>query len=250
MDHTPSQPGSTDEYFSNCRILPCGEDLFPTLSLDPRPNFTTFCGRSPAPTDTQFPVIKGWLNECVEHHGSTCSRPMLFPEFQKRSSLSFARMIDLQDWCLVDISPTSLRFFAMSYAWGRAVPYRTFTANLHPSYHPGHFRQVFTILPATVRDTMTLLVALGERYLWCDSLCILQDSYEDWSYWAAHMNEIYQFAFAFAIARSGAHCNAGLFDAGHPWHTEERVADNLSLISVPIVSQEKKHGMAFLETRG
>jgi Heterokaryon incompatibility protein (HET) len=52
---------------------------------------------------------------------------------------------------------------------------------------------------------------LGIRYLWIDSLCIIQDSKEDWSYEASLMGQYYQNS-AVTIAAVGAEDgNDGLF---------------------------------------
>jgi hypothetical protein len=47
------------------------------------------------------------------------------------------------------------------------------------------------IMPKTFQDAVTVVRKLGLRYLWIDSLCILQDSTEDWERESAVMGQIY-----------------------------------------------------------
>lgn len=54
-----------------------------------------------------------------------------------------------------------------------------------------HMRKIPTPLPQTFADAVTATRVLGIRYLWIDSLCIIQDSPEDWSEQAPCMAGIY-----------------------------------------------------------
>lgn len=52
----------------------------------------------------------------------------------------------------------------------------------------------FSTLPTTFQDAITFCRKVGVYYLWIDSLCILQNSYEDWEKEAAVMGQVYQHA--------------------------------------------------------
>jgi hypothetical protein len=64
-------------------------------------------------------------------------------------------------------------------------------------------------LPPAFRDAIKVTRRMGYRYLWIDSLYILQDSYEDWEMESALMQEYYQNAMlTIAIDDSpGDHCD-------------------------------------------
>ncbi|MCJ1378138.1 hypothetical protein MMC17_001234 [Xylographa soralifera] len=47
-------------------------------------------------------------------------------------------------------------------------------------------------LPRTFRDAIQITRRLGYRFVWIDSLCIFQDSREDWEQEAASMGRVYQ----------------------------------------------------------
>jgi hypothetical protein len=47
-------------------------------------------------------------------------------------------------------------------------------------------------LSRTFQDAVRITRELGERYLWIDSLCIIQDDEDDWAREAALMAEVYR----------------------------------------------------------
>jgi hypothetical protein len=47
-------------------------------------------------------------------------------------------------------------------------------------------------IPPTFRDAITTSRKLGYRYLWIDSLCIIQDSYDDWVSESNRMQSYYK----------------------------------------------------------
>lgn len=58
-------------------------------------------------------------------------------------------------------------------------------------------------LPLTFRDFIDIARRLHVRYVWIDSLCIIQDSREDWEKEAAQMAEVYSKSYL-TIAASGS----------------------------------------------
>lgn len=58
-------------------------------------------------------------------------------------------------------------------------------------------------LPQSFRDAVKITRRLGQRYLWIDALCIIQDSIEDWKAESIQMGDIYRRStFAIAAAAS------------------------------------------------
>lgn len=62
----------------------------------------------------------------------------------------------------------------------------------------------------TVRDGINLCRKLGERYLWVDTLCIIQDSSRDKMWQISRMGRIYSSAVLTIVAASGTDADAGL----------------------------------------
>ncbi|KAK6615855.1 heterokaryon incompatibility protein [Botrytis cinerea] len=59
-------------------------------------------------------------------------------------------------------------------------------------------------LPLTFRHAIIVCVSLGFQYIWIDSLCIIQDSLEDWKEQSAMMRDVYKFAWLNIAALSTA----------------------------------------------
>jgi len=97
---------------------------------------------------------------------------------------------------------------ALSYCWGAAatlmhqksnsVSLRTDEA-LHTSK-----------IPATIRDAIALVQGVGERYLWVDALCIVQDDLVSKGVHLTQMGLIYSLATFTIIAAAGEDADAGL----------------------------------------
>lgn len=66
-------------------------------------------------------------------------------------------------------------------------------------------------LPQTFRDAINITRDLGLRYIWIDSLCIIQDSLEDWSLEVSCMVDIYINAYVTLAADLAFNLDAGFF---------------------------------------
>src|SRR5256885_3809908 len=65
-------------------------------------------------------------------------------------------------------------------------------------------------VPLTISDALLLTKKLAKRYLWVDSLCILQDDQTDIARFIPRMNTIYSQALLTIVAAAGDDANAGL----------------------------------------
>lgn len=66
-------------------------------------------------------------------------------------------------------------------------------------------------IPKTFRDAIYFCHKLGVQYLWIDSLCIIQDSVEDWRDQGSKMAEIYESAIFTIAATRAKNSSEGLF---------------------------------------
>ena len=69
----------------------------------------------------------------------------------------------------------------------------------------------WTLIPKTFKDAIALTRDIGIRYLWIDSLCIIQDDSKDWQQQAGKMAGIYKNSFITLAATSSPDCDGGLF---------------------------------------
>ena len=99
-------------------------------------------------------------------------------------------------------------YAALSYVWGQPQPHST-TINSLPAYmdfiDP---RQ----LPQTILDAIQSTHSLGLRFLWADTLCIIQDSEEDKLREISCMRSVYRNALITIIAASASRVSAGFLE--------------------------------------
>ncbi|KAI0663953.1 heterokaryon incompatibility protein-domain-containing protein [Cubamyces menziesii] len=125
-----------------------------------------------------------------------------------------ARLIDCSDPVrprIVQTSPGEKgNYIALSYVWGGPQPHSTCRANL-TSYMHG----IGSVgLPQTIRDAIHVTHALGFRFLWVDSLCIVQDWPEDLQRELGRMRHIYRHALLTIDAASAETVHDGFL---HYW---------------------------------
>ncbi|KAH7040896.1 heterokaryon incompatibility protein-domain-containing protein [Microdochium trichocladiopsis] len=83
-------------------------------------------------------------------------------------------------------------YMTLSHCWGHSMPYRLTTANHSQLLKVG---APLAELGATFQDAVKIALELGVGYLWIDSLCIIQDSTEDWMTQSVQMQQIYSSSF-------------------------------------------------------
>lgn len=130
-------------------------------------------------------TIRCWFKDCMERH------PQCHPA--TRSSALPTRVIDIGN--LPDDTPTlyisqgeEAPYAALSHCWGGHVPLRTTTDTLeaHREGLPADR------MPRNFQDAIRVARIAGLRYLWIDSLCIIQDDPKDWTAEAERMASIYR----------------------------------------------------------
>lgn len=71
------------------------------------------------------------------------------------------------------------------------------------------------ILPRTFRDAVKVTRGLGLRYIWIDSLCIIQNSKSDWEQEAAQMADIYKRSYVTIAAEGSRDSYEGILRERH-----------------------------------
>ncbi|KAI0517907.1 heterokaryon incompatibility protein-domain-containing protein [Xylaria bambusicola] len=118
-------------------------------------------------------------------------------------------VFDVEQQCLVRL-PTDGRYLALSYVWGTVQSLRTLKENVQSFMAPNGLLSIMDQLPKVILDAARLTEQLGERYLWVDALCIIQDDTAFQDLLISAMNTIYENAFLTIFAATGADSNAGL----------------------------------------
>ena len=90
--------------------------------------------------------------------------------------------------CRGDELPTTTSYLTLSHCWGSTRFLTTTLADL------GTFQISLPVdrLSKTFQDALFATVRLGFRYIWIDSLCIVQDDLEDWRRESLLMHKVYK----------------------------------------------------------
>jgi len=148
-------------------------------------------------------LLKTWLDMCTKHH-TACD--------EAGDAFVPTRLLDLKqngaslDLVLIEseaLPPRGVPYAALSHCWGTGTsskpPPVLTTANLSDRRRGIQHSE----LSLTFQDAVRIARAVGVRYLWIDSLCILQDSNDDWQHESATMCKVYSRAFC-TLAASGS----------------------------------------------
>jgi hypothetical protein len=150
-------------------------------------------------SELYFHMLKEWLRDCDQCHSDHSFAP-------KEKALP-RRVLDLQSL----ESPDKLRLYesngedgkyiALSHCWGQSKDKRPLSTT--KGNKEAHFTSMnFDDLPKTFRDAVVVTRKLGIRYLWIDSLCIIQDDESDWESESRHMENIFANAYCTIAATS------------------------------------------------
>jgi hypothetical protein len=108
---------------------------------------------------------------------------------------------------LVDTNNADVDYVCLSHCWGTGPMFKTTKENLSDR------KQTIILgdLPKTFRDAVEITRALKKRYLWIDSLCIIQNDGQDWQQEGLRMHEIYGNAYLTIVASKNRGPDEGLF---------------------------------------
>ncbi|KAK7938088.1 heterokaryon incompatibility protein-domain-containing protein [Apiospora aurea] len=101
------------------------------------------------------------------------------------------------------------RYVAVSYCWGPKRPPLKAESSTLRSLREGIS---WSDLPKTLHDAVALTAKIGYKWIWIDSMCIVQDDEQDWDREAAKMSTVYRHALVTIIASSAACCNEGFLE--------------------------------------
>jgi hypothetical protein len=100
-----------------------------------------------------------------------------------------------------------VQYAALSHCWGGNISLQTTTATLER-----HMKQIILGKSSqTSKDAIRVTRELGIKYIWIDSLCIIQDDNKDWELEASRMNQVYRNASITLSADAASNPFEGLF---------------------------------------
>ncbi|KAK3368709.1 heterokaryon incompatibility protein-domain-containing protein [Podospora didyma] len=216
------------------------KDRFIVAEIERLPDDTSkessYVVRRDVGTRVDVDLVKSWLNECSGKHKHSVDGKTV--GVNNALFEGGFRLIDVKDECLVTV-PEKRDYVALSYVWGRlstilkpnedtpdAVPLIQATnANVKALGDPKALSPANMSgmkMAQTVLDAMDFTRALGQRYLWVDTLCIIQDGKSkdgqktEKDRLMALMDDIYNNAVTTLIAADGNDAEAGIRGWGEP----------------------------------
>lgn len=165
-------------------------------------------------TDSSSPsslaLAASWLSRCLMEHTECQTQPGI-----KESEYLPSRILDL-GFSEKSVSLIETRdrmkapYAALSYCWGTTLKSGVITTTTSTLENRKQGIAI-TSLPLTVQHAVAIARALNLRYLWVDSLCIIQDSYADWAVESARMSEIFMNAKVTISADGASRVSEGCF---------------------------------------
>ena len=130
-------------------------------------------------------MMADWPRDCEGNHSFCASAWSV--SLPKRLLLFEDQELPLGQVRLALTAGMRGQYAAVSYCWGSVIPLTT-TKQSFPDHMRGLLIQN---LPKTFRDAIETCRQLNIRYLWIDSLCIIQDDLGDWIEEASKMDGIF-----------------------------------------------------------
>ncbi|KAF2814857.1 HET-domain-containing protein [Mytilinidion resinicola] len=154
-------------------------------------------------------LVRTWVQQCDQSREHRCSRTSLTSRWPTDFKVT---LIDVHRHCITQVDPTRHRFryLALSYVWGKISQLELTKNNIATLADDESLTRLSDSLPQVIKDAMTVVYKLGERYLWVDSLCIVQDDSEVKHDLISRMANIYDNAYLTICAVDGVHANVGL----------------------------------------
>lgn len=153
----------------------------------------------------KIPLVRDWIRACETQHPSCgISRS----PWSARDPINLT-LIDVRSSCLVETTLAE-RYLALSYVWGEVRMLQTTKANRDALHAARALLEQRNQIPQAIQDAMTLVSLLNERFLWVDSLCIVQDDKINKHEQIQRMNVVYGHAFLTIVAMSGRDANCPL----------------------------------------
>jgi Heterokaryon incompatibility protein (HET) len=133
------------------------------------------------------------------------------------------RAIDVWRMCIVDVNHGE-RYVTLSYVWGKAEQF-LLTKNTEALYRGEEaLQQAWEYIPKTIQDSIKLVREIGERFLWVDAICIVQDDPEDQQAQIAGMGQIYKNSILTICVCCGEDANYGIPGIGPGTRKTRQVA--------------------------
>ncbi|KAF2964618.1 hypothetical protein GQX73_g8957 [Xylaria multiplex] len=162
-------------------------------------------------SQTYFEILRQWLENCDNNHtclpkpkeGSITRMPTRLIDVEEKGQ-QYVHLLETQHSQISQVQ--YLRYIALSHPWGNTdnlSHYCTTRENI--AHHKAAID--IDVLPRTFKDAIHTTRKLGVRYLWIDSLCIVQGEGGDFEEEVKYMETVFSSAYCVIAAT----CASGMF---------------------------------------
>ena len=209
-------------------------------------NPSNLCSRYLMSPKGKCGLLKQWLYKCEtdKNHAAICNESQA-----SASILPKLLVIDVQEQCLVE-APSDCRYVALSYVWGLAPFFCLRKENIKSLRMRGGFAAYSKNVPRTIQDAIYLVQQISERYLWVDSLCIIQDESAQKDELINSMDLVYGGSLITVIAMTGSDADSGLFtNKAADAQIEIQITGDLTLLAINSYTLDISHHNWYHERR-
>ncbi|RSL88935.1 hypothetical protein CEP51_001463 [Fusarium floridanum] len=192
-------------------IQGCSDGLSPVVQLCCEPELP-----SPGSPETIRQIFE-WISHCKQTH-SLCD--VQDPNFMPTRLIDLGPSNDAIRLIETD-SKIQASYVCLSHCWGGKTPLTTKVDNLQMHLQSIGWHEI----PQTFRDAICYTRLLRIRYIWIDSLCIIQDSPDDWSTESKMMGQVYSNAYLTLGAVTAPDSSTGMFNMSSSFglHSERKI---------------------------
>jgi len=153
-------------------------------------------------------LAEHWIHQCQSQH-KQCQVRLDSPGFRPTRIIEVGKEFPPRPrLCLSkDLGHRKIQYLTLSHCWGTRPLLRLLHSNLSSMLDSIPYDD----LPKTFREAVQITQQLGYRYLWIDSLCIIQDDSQDWVKESALMRAVYSNGLCNLSAAGATDSSKGLF---------------------------------------
>jgi hypothetical protein len=164
-------------------------------------------------SDACFIQLRSWLSICQKEHSLCQAHEKSRFELPKRLiNIRAPKCIRLCETS--SLSAPDISYATLSHCWGDPSSYSPCVIQTH-SLDEHLTCILWDKIPKTFRDAIIVTRRLGLKFLWIDSLCIIQDDLDNWAEESAKMSRIYANAVLTIAASAAENATQGFLGLRH-----------------------------------
>ncbi|KAF2868686.1 heterokaryon incompatibility protein-domain-containing protein [Massariosphaeria phaeospora] len=169
-------------------------------------NRSLWANTEPIDFSARVSTVTHWLSECQALHPK-CAEASRFDDRTAARILEVHRVNQQNHIRLVPTDEIGLRdYIVLSHCWGKVpMDCKTTRENIN-DYQTS---VDYACLPKTFQEAILITIALNIRHIWIDSLCVIQNSPDDWERESAKMASIFRNATLTISASSASNSQEG-----------------------------------------